>query len=125
MYGCDETDFDVDLEGPLWDKNAKVNFDRWDPAQHTYKWTTPTLVIHSDLDYNLPVSQGLAVFTILQRRGVDSMVLNFADEPHWVLKPENSLVWHRTVLDWIEKHMMLGLKAEKFDKRSEIGKVIL
>ena len=104
MYACDQTDFDVSLGGPLWDREAKANFDRWDPAQYTDKWTTPTLFVHSDMDYNLPITQGLAPYTILQRKGVDSMFLNFANEGHWVLKPENSLVWHKVLFEWMDKH---------------------
>ena len=65
------------------------------------------LVIHSEKDYRLAVSEGLAAFNVLQARGIESQFLTFPDENHWVLKPENSLVWHKTVLNWINKHVGL------------------
>lgn len=67
------------------------------------------LIIHSDLDYRLPVAEGISLFNILQERGVPSRFLNFPDESHWVLKQENSLVWHQQVLGWINKYS--GIEA--------------
>jgi hypothetical protein len=64
---------------------------------------TPTLVIHSQLDYRLDVSQGLELFTALQRLGVPSKMLYFPDEGHWVLKPQNSQLWYETVNDWCDR----------------------
>jgi dipeptidyl aminopeptidase/acylaminoacyl peptidase len=61
------------------------------------------LVIHGALDYRVSEIEGLAVFTALQRRGVPSRLLHFPDENHWVLKPENSVMWHETVLDWLAR----------------------
>lgn len=80
---------------------------KWDPAQHLDNWSTPQLVIHNSKDYRLCVSEGLAAFNVLQTRGVDSQYLTFPDENHWVLKPENSLVWHKVVLNWINKYVGL------------------
>lgn len=71
----------LQFNGTLWDDRA--NFERWDPAAHIANWSTPQLVIHNDLDYRLPVSEGLAVFNALQVRGVPSRFLNFPDENHW------------------------------------------
>jgi dipeptidyl aminopeptidase/acylaminoacyl peptidase len=61
------------------------------------------LVIHSAKDYRIPLEQGLGAFTALQRRGVPSRFLTFPDENHWVLKPQNSLEWHRAVETWLKK----------------------
>lgn len=94
-----------DLGGPYWE--AKENWERWDPARYTGNWSTPMLVIHNELDYRLPISEGLAAFNILQKRGVESQFLTFPDENHWVLKHENSLVWHTVVLNWINKFVGL------------------
>ena len=58
------------------------------------------LVIHSDRDFRIPVDQGIGAFTALQRKGVPSQFLNFPDENHWVLKPQNSLQWHDTIQAW-------------------------
>lgn len=91
-----------DFCGTLWE-NRKV-YAKWDPSLHLDKWSTPQLVIHSELDYRLPISEGLAMFNVLQARNVPSKLLVFPDENHWVTKPENSLVWHREVLGWINKY---------------------
>jgi dipeptidyl aminopeptidase/acylaminoacyl peptidase len=62
------------------------------------------LVIHGEKDFRVPYSQGLATFTALQRRGVESRLVVFPDENHWVLKPANSVYWYTTVLDWLDAH---------------------
>lgn len=90
-----------DFNGTLWDN--RENYERWDPARHIKEWSTPELVIHNDLDFRLPVSIGLALFNVLQSKGVPSRFLNFPDENHWVLNQENSLVWNKEVLGWINK----------------------
>ncbi|KAI0594437.1 prolyl oligopeptidase [Biscogniauxia sp. FL1348] len=90
-----------DMGGPLWENRA--GYERWDPAAWVGEWATPQLIVHSELDYRLPISEGLAAFNALQTRGVPSRFLMFPDENHWVLKPENSLVWHKEVLGWINK----------------------
>ncbi|KAI5365962.1 putative peptidase S9, prolyl oligopeptidase, catalytic domain, six-bladed beta-propeller, TolB [Septoria linicola] len=77
---------------------------KWDPSEHFANWATPQLVIHSSKDYRLPIAEGLAAFNVLQARGVESKFLTFPDENHWVLKPENSLVWHKVVLNWINHY---------------------
>lgn len=79
-------------------------FRKWDPAQYTKNWTTPTLIIHSDKDTRHPVTMGLAAFSALQLKGVESRYLTFPDEGHFVVKPENSLHWHRTIIGWINKY---------------------
>lgn len=78
-----------------------------DPSRFLEHWSTPQLVIHSSKDYRLCISEGLAAFNVLQARGVESQFLMFPDENHWVLKPENGLVWHKVVLNWINKHVGL------------------
>lgn len=105
-----------DFGGP-WSKNR----DKWlkfDPAQFTENWQTPHLIVHSDLDYRIAVSEGLAAFNVLQSQGVESEFLNFPDENHFVLKPENSLVWHRTVLNFINRHV--GLSSYDIDGEKEV-----
>lgn len=80
---------------------------RWDPSEHFSAWSTPELVIHSSNDFRIAIADGLATFNVLQARGIDSQFLTFPDENHWVLKPENSLVWHKVVLNWINKYVGL------------------
>ena len=94
-----------DLGGTLWKKPEA--WAKWDPSRFTAEWKTPHLVIHSELDYRLTISEGLAAFNVLQSRGVESQFLTFPDENHWVLKHENGLMWHEVVLDWINAHVGL------------------
>jgi dipeptidyl aminopeptidase/acylaminoacyl peptidase len=73
------------------------------PAHLVTRWRTPMLVIHGALDYRVPETQAFATFTALQRRGVPSRLLHFPDENHWVLEPANSILWHETVLAWLDR----------------------
>lgn len=73
------------------------------PVDHVAQWKTPMLVIHGQNDYRLPYTQGLAVFTALQRRGIPSELLYFPDENHWILKPQNSIQWYDTVIAWMNR----------------------
>jgi acylaminoacyl-peptidase len=79
------------------------NYERFNPANNVLDWKTPMLIIHSARDYRIPLEQGLAAFTALQRKNVPSEFLTFPDENHWVLKPQNSELWQKTVLDWLNK----------------------
>jgi dipeptidyl aminopeptidase/acylaminoacyl peptidase len=92
---------------------------RWDPSAHVNQWSTPELVIHGEKDYRVPISESLAAFNVLQARHVPSRFLVFADENHWVLKPENGLVWHETVLNWINQYVGLPPLAEQESEDAE------
>ncbi len=76
---------------------------KWSPSSYVKNFKTPTLVIHGQLDYRLDVSQGFALYTTLQRLGIPSEMLYFPDEGHWVLKPQNSQLWNKTVSDWVNQ----------------------
>ncbi len=76
---------------------------KWSPHLFATNFKTPTLVIHSQLDYRLDISEGFQLFTTLQRMGVPSKMLYFPDEGHWVLKPQNSQLWYETVNDWVDQ----------------------
>ncbi|PRP91878.1 Prolyl tripeptidyl peptidase precursor [Enhygromyxa salina] len=89
--------------GPEYDHPAA--YARHNPADHVSRWQTPMLVVHGSLDYRVPLEQGLATFTALQRRGVESRLLHFPDENHWVLSPANSKLWHDEVLRWLDAHL--------------------
>ncbi len=78
-------------------------YEKHNPATHVDKWQTPMLVIHGALDFRVPLEQGLGAFTALQRQGIPSRFLYFPDENHWVLQPANSVLWHETVLAWLER----------------------
>lgn len=99
-----------DLKGRLWED--RESWAQWDPSRFTENWATPQLVIHSELDYRLTISEGLSAFHTLQARGVESQFLMFPDENHWVLNPENSLLWHQTVISFIKKHTAESTSTE-------------
>jgi dipeptidyl aminopeptidase/acylaminoacyl peptidase len=101
MYGSTEELWfpEWDLEGTYW--TNPDTYARWNPRAFVESFKTPTLVVHGELDYRVPLAQGLAMFTALQRQGVPSRLLVFPDENHWVLKPANSVRWHEVVLEWI------------------------
>jgi dipeptidyl aminopeptidase/acylaminoacyl peptidase len=89
-------------KGSPWDKPEE--FSKWSPVENVKNWKTPTLVIHGGMDFRIPDSHGIATFTALQRRNVPSRFLQFPDENHWVLKPQNSKLWHTEVLAWIDRY---------------------
>ncbi len=95
-----------DHGGPPW--GNRDSYEKFSPHRFVEQFRTPMLVIHNDLDFRVPVSEGLQLFTILQRRGIPSRLVNFPDEGHWVLKPANSQFWHREVFDWLEKYAPPG-----------------
>src|SRR6516164_8306619 len=90
-----------EFKGPPW-KNREI-YRKFSPHLFADKFKTPTLVIHGQNDYRLDVSEGFQLFTILQRLKVPSKMLYFPDEGHWVLKPQNSRLWYKTVNDWVDQ----------------------
>ncbi|MGC2194375.1 MAG: S9 family peptidase, partial [Terriglobales bacterium] len=78
----------------------RAMYDKWSPHMYATNFKTPTLVVHGQLDYRLDVSEGFQLFTTLQRQNIPSKMLYFPDEGHWVLKPQNSQLWYKTVNDW-------------------------
>ena len=93
--------------GKPWDYYGKPDsenpFRKWSPALSAKNFKTPTLVIHSQLDYRLDVSEGAQLFTTLQRLKVPSKMLYFPDEGHWIMKPQNSQLWYKTVNAWVDQ----------------------
>jgi dipeptidyl aminopeptidase/acylaminoacyl peptidase len=87
-----------DYNGSIWESDA---YDKWNPFNHITNWSTPQFVVHNTKDYRLPEADGLALFNVLQARGIPSRFLNFPDENHWVLNQENSLFWHTEIYNWI------------------------
>jgi dipeptidyl aminopeptidase/acylaminoacyl peptidase len=90
-----------EFKGAPWTNHE--TYRRWSPMLAETNFKTPTLVVHSQLDYRLDVSEGYQLFTTLQRMGVPSKMLYFPDEGHWVLKPQNSELWYKTVNDWVDQ----------------------
>jgi dipeptidyl aminopeptidase/acylaminoacyl peptidase len=89
-----------------WDKPEE--FARNSPHTYAGNFRTPTLVIHNSLDLRVPLNHGIELFNTLQKRGVPSKLVNFPDENHWVLKPQNSLFWYQTVRDWVATYAPPG-----------------
>ena len=103
-YSTDELWFDEwEIGGTPYERPEA--YERFNPVNHVAKWSTPMLVIHGGQDFRVPVEQGIATFTALQRRGIESLFLHFPNENHWVLAPKSSLQWHDTVLGWLDKHL--------------------
>jgi dipeptidyl aminopeptidase/acylaminoacyl peptidase len=96
-----------EFKGKPWDYYGKPDsenpYRKWSPAMSAKNFNTPTLVIHSQLDYRLDVSEGYQLFTTLQRLKVPSKMLYFPDEGHWVQKPQNSELWYKTVNAWVDQ----------------------
>ncbi|MBM3784990.1 MAG: S9 family peptidase [Acidobacteria bacterium] len=90
-----------EFRGMPWDQPD--TYAKWSPSHYVSEFQTPTLVIHGDLDYRVPLGQGLQLYTALQMKKVPSKLLLFPDEGHWILKPRNSVVWHQQFLDWISE----------------------
>jgi dipeptidyl aminopeptidase/acylaminoacyl peptidase len=101
-YGTEELWFEEwEHEGTAFDQPE--NFERFNPVDHVTDWAVPMLVIHGAQDYRVPLDQGIAAFTALQRRGIASEFLYFPDENHWVLKPQDAMRWHQSVEDWLKR----------------------
>ncbi len=93
---------------PVWEMGGlpweiPAEYEKWSPSTYAKNFKTPTLVIHGELDYRVPIEQGMQMFTALQLRGVPSRFLVFHDENHWVLKPANSVRWHDEVIGWLQR----------------------
>jgi dipeptidyl aminopeptidase/acylaminoacyl peptidase len=103
MYGATEELWfpEFEFKGNPYD-NPEL-YEKWSPSNYVRNFKTPTLVVHGELDFRVPIDQGLQLFTALQRRGVPSKMLIFPDEGHWVLKPQNSRLWYTTAGDWFDQ----------------------
>lgn len=91
----------AEFGGMPWDNTS--SYDRWTPSAFVKDFKTPTLVIHGELDYRVPVGQGMQLFTALQSQKVPSRLLLFPDEGHWILKPQNTLLWYAQFLGWMDQ----------------------
>jgi dipeptidyl aminopeptidase/acylaminoacyl peptidase len=103
-YATEELWFPEWEFGSPYYQNPK-GYEDSNPADFVANWRTPMLVIHGEQDFRIPYSQGLGTFTALQRRGIESRLLLFPDENHWVLKPANSVLWYHTVIGWLDTYL--------------------
>jgi dipeptidyl aminopeptidase/acylaminoacyl peptidase len=108
-FGTTEEDwFNIwEFKGHPWDYYGKPDaenpYRKFSPSLYAKNFKTPTLVVHGQLDYRLDVSEGFQLFDTLQMLGVPSKMLYFPDEGHWVMKPQNSQLWYKTVNDWVDE----------------------
>lgn len=92
--------------GYYWEKNnpaARKTFEQFNPINFVDKWNTPIMIVQGGRDYRVPIEQGLQAFQVAQLRGIKSRLLYFPDENHWVLKPQNALVWQREFYKWLKE----------------------
>ncbi|MGH9945330.1 MAG: S9 family peptidase, partial [Pyrinomonadaceae bacterium] len=111
MYGVTEELWFTEWEfkGTPWD-NPEM-YTRWSPHMFVKNFKTPTLVVHGELDYRVPVGEGFQMFTALQKMNVPSKLLYFPDEGHWILKPQNSELWYDTVISWFDTYLRSDASA--------------
>jgi len=107
MYGSTEELFFVnhDMKGPYWASDYKKNYEKFSPHTYIANWDTPLLVIHNELDFRVPLSQGMEAYTAAQLMGVPSKFLYFPDEGHWVNKPQNAILWQRVFFEWLDTYL--------------------
>ncbi len=108
MYGTTEELFFVnhDMGGAYWEKdNAKAqkSFNEFNPITYVDKWDTPIMIVQGGKDYRVPIEQGLGAFQAAQLKGIKSKLVYFPEENHWVLQPQNALVWQREFFNWLKE----------------------
>ena len=107
MWGeTEELWFDEwEFKGPIWNKEAAALREKWSPSNFVQNIQTPMLVVEGEQDFRIPTGQALQLFTALQRRSIPSKLLYFPNECHWVLKPQDSQLWYKTVLGWLNHYL--------------------
>jgi len=107
MYGGTEEMWfpTFDLGGAYWDQPTPPSYEEFSPHKFVQNWDTPMLVIHGQQDFRVPVTEGMQAFTALQLKGIESRFLYFPNENHWVLQPQNSVLWHRVFYDWLARYL--------------------
>ncbi len=104
-YGVTEELFfaNYDLGGAYWDKKAAKSYEDFNPIRYVDQWDTPIMVIHGGKDYRVPENQGMEAFTAAQLKGLKSRFLYFPEENHWVLSPQNGMVWQNEFFKWLHE----------------------
>jgi dipeptidyl aminopeptidase/acylaminoacyl peptidase len=85
-----------------------VELDRWSPSRLSPKFATPTLILHGEKDYRVPVTQGINLYGVLTGKGVPARIVIFPEENHWIAKPQASLLWHREFFAWLDRYVVPG-----------------
>lgn len=113
MFGTTEEVFfnNWDFGGPYWEKDntaAQKAYTKFNPINNVQNWNTPILIIQGGIDYRVPIGQGQEAFQAAQIRGIKSRFLYFPEENHWVLKPQNALVWQKEFYKWLEETLLIN-----------------
>jgi dipeptidyl aminopeptidase/acylaminoacyl peptidase len=107
MYGTTEEIFftDWDFGGPYWEMKAftQKTYGDFNPINYVNNWNAPMLIIQGGKDYRVPEGQAMEAFQAAQLKGLKSRLLHFPDENHWVVKPQNGLVWQREFFKWLKE----------------------
>lgn len=108
MYGTTEELFFVnwDLKGAYWDKYNKIaqrSYNEFNPVEQVEKWDAPIMIIQGGKDFRVPIGQGLEAFNAAQLQGIKSKLLYFPEENHWILSPQNALIWQKEFFKWLEE----------------------
>lgn len=107
QFASDVTDHrSYAYSGSPWDGLEQMQ--EWNPAIHAENFVTPMLVIHGELDYRVPVTQGLEVYGVYKGKGVDARLVYYPDENHWILTPQNSIFWYDELYNWLERFIGTG-----------------
>ena len=96
-----------DFEGAYWDDPVPETYKKFSPHNYVQNWDTPMLVIHNELDFRVPLGEGMQAFQAAQLRGIPSRFLYFPDEGHWVSKAQNSVVWQREFFRWLNEYLKI------------------
>jgi dipeptidyl aminopeptidase/acylaminoacyl peptidase len=104
-YGTTEELFfaNWDIGGPYWERPQPEGYRKFDPALYVDKWNTPIMIVQGGIDFRVAIEQGLEAFQAAQLRGIKSKLLYLPNENHWVLHPQNALVWHREFFKWLDE----------------------
>jgi dipeptidyl aminopeptidase/acylaminoacyl peptidase len=94
-----------DIKGPYWDPKRQADYAKFSPHRYVQNWDTPMMVIHNELDFRVPLSEGMQAFQAAQLRGIPSRFLYFPDEGHWVSKAQNSILWQREFFAWLDQFL--------------------
>lgn len=112
-YGTTEEMFfaNQDIGGPYWDPALKEEYLKHSPHKYVQNWDTPILVIHGENDFRVPIGEGMQAFQAAQLKGIPSRFLYYPDEGHWVLQPQNGLMWHREYFRWLNQWLKKNDKS--------------
>lgn len=107
FYGTTEEVWfpDYDFEGAYWKTPTPKMYQTDSPHRYAQNWDTPILVVHNELDFRVPFSEGMQAFQVAQLKGIPSRLLTFPDEGHWMSKPQNSLLWQREFYVWLDAYL--------------------